>query len=150
MKRLLLYLVTGLFTLSLAAAIALYLFVSSIRESHVVSNVPDQAEFAAILSRDLNSYFSGKLARDVDVQYQLLRNQPTQTGIAFPKFYGWVTIASRPSGARIAEGAVRLAARNKASISVTDFVSIDDIKTHPDDLKRIFPPGVIAKIKDHL
>jgi len=69
--------------------------------------------------------------------------------MGFPKFYAWVSVASLPSRTKIAEGMARLAIESKASVSVTDFVSTDDIKTHPDDLKRIFPPDVIAKIKDH-
>jgi hypothetical protein len=149
MKRILLFVLGGLFALCLAAVVAPYLLISSIRESHVNANVSDGAQFSAILSTGLRRYFSNKFAGEIDVRYQMLRNQPTQAGVAFPKFYAWVTVASLPSGAKMAEGAVRLSAENKSSISVTDFVPAHDIKGHSDDLKRIFPSDVIDKIKEH-
>jgi hypothetical protein len=140
----------GLLVLWLVIAIAPYLFMSKMRESHIGANVPDQTQFSIILTRDLNSYFSQKLGSQANVEYQLLRDQPTQSGVAFPKFYAWVTIASLPSERKVEEGAVRLAAEDKASFSVTDFVSVDEIRTHPDSLKKVFPSDVIERIKRHL
>jgi hypothetical protein len=140
----------GLLVLWLVIAIAPYLFMSKMRESHIGANVPDQTQFSIILPRDLNSYFSQKLGSQANVEYQLLRDQPTQSGVAFPKFYAWVTIASLPSERKVEEGAVRLAAEDKASFSVTDFVSVDEIRTHPDSLKKVFPSDVIERIKRHL
>jgi hypothetical protein len=131
----------GLLILSLVLAIAPYFLLSGMRESHISANVPDQTQFSVILTRDLNSYFSQKLGSQADAKYQLLREA------AFPKFYAWVTVASLPSERKIEEGAIRLAAVDKASFSVTAFVSVDDIKTHPDDLKKIFPAEVIERIK---
>jgi hypothetical protein len=140
----------GLLILSLVLAIAPYFLLSGIRESHISANVPDQTQFSVILTGDLNSYFSEKLGSQAGVKYQLLRDQPTQSGVAFPKFYAWVTVALLPSERKIEEGAVGLAAVDKALFSVTAFVSVDDIKTHPDDLKKIFPAEVIERIKKHL
>jgi hypothetical protein len=140
----------GLLVLSLVSAIAPYFLLSGIRESHISANVPDQMQFSVIPTRDLNSYFSQKLGSQADVKYQLLRDHPTLSGVAFPKFYAWVTVDSLQSERKIEEGAVRLAAVDKASFSVTDFVSLDDIKTRPDDLKKIFPAEVIERIKTHL
>jgi hypothetical protein len=68
--------------------------------------------------------------------------------LAFPKFYAWVTVLSLQSGTKIEEGAVKLTARDKVSFSVTDFVSVDDIKTHHDDLKKIFPSGILGQIQN--
>jgi hypothetical protein len=143
-----LYLLGGFLILSLIFAIAAFFSLSWIHEGHIWANVPEQDQFSITLTRDLNRYFSDKLASQVDVKYQLLGDQPTQAGLAFPKFYAWVTVLSLPSGTKIEEGAVKLAARDKVSFSVTDFVSVDDIKTHHDDLKKIFPTGVLEKIQN--
>ena len=119
-------------------------------EGHIRANVPGRAQFSLILTRDLNGYFSEKLARQVDVKFQLLRDEPTLSGVAFPKFYAWVTVSSLQSGQKIEEGAVRLSAENKASFAITNFISTDDIKKRSEDLKRLFPSDVIAKINNHL
>jgi hypothetical protein len=136
--------------LLLVFAVATFFSLSGMHEGHISANVPDRAQFSAILTRDLNSYFSEKLARQVDVKFELLRDKPTQSGVAFPKFYAWVTVSSLQSGQKIEEGAVRLSAENKASFAVTEFISTDHIQKHPDDLKRLFPSDVIAKISNHL
>jgi hypothetical protein len=143
-----LYLLGGFLILSLIFAIAAFFSLSWIHEGHIKANVPEQDRFSITLTRDLNRYFSDKLASQVDVKYQLLRGQPTQAGLAFPKFYAWVTVLSRQSGTKIEEGAVKFAARDKVSFSVTDFVSVDDIKTHHDDLKKIFPSDILGKIQN--
>src|SRR5277367_5184201 len=131
-----LYLLGGLLTWSFIFAIATFFSLSGPHEDHIAANVPERAQFSVILTRELNIYFSKKLLSQVDVKYQLLRDQPTQAGLAFPKFYAWVTVLSLQSGTKIEEGAVRLEAEDKASFSVTNFVSVDDIKMHPDGLKQ--------------
>jgi hypothetical protein len=118
----------GLLILSLALAIAPYFLLSGIRESHISANVPDQTQFSVILTRDLNSYFSQKLGSQADVKYQLLRDQPTQSGVAFPKFYAWVTVALLPSERKIEEGAVRLAAREQAGDPWTPTLYTDALR----------------------
>jgi hypothetical protein len=74
----------------------------------------------------------------------LLRDEPTQTGTAFPKFYLWVWI-TRPSGA-IDEGAVRVAAINRTHFEVTHFVPDEAVRSNPDEIANIFPPPVADKI----
>jgi hypothetical protein len=143
-----LYLLGGVLTLSCIFAMAAFFSLSWIHEGHIEANVPEQDRFSITLARDLNRYFSDKLASQVDVKFQLLRDQPTQAGLAFPKFYAWVTVLSLQSGTKIEEGAVKLTARDKVSFSVTDFVSVDDIKTHHDDLKKIFPSGILGQIQN--
>jgi hypothetical protein len=145
-----LFLLAGFVVLSVSMAVAPYFLDYGRRASHIGENVPDPAQFATILARDLDGYFSRELASQVVVKFQLLRDGPTQSGVAFPKFYAWVTVSSLQSGQKIAEGAVRLSAENKASLSVTDFIPADDIKKRPDDLKRLFPSDVMVKIDNHL
>src|SRR5262249_3284982 len=86
---------------------------------HIAANVPDTANFKAFLIRDLNSYFSSSLQKPVKVEYELLRNGPTQTGIAYPKYYAWVRIYE--GSTMLEEGAVRLAAMNRTAFDVTHF-----------------------------
>lgn len=60
--------------------------IDSIADSHIQANVPSEKDFDNFLKRDLAAYFKDDLKKDVTVEYELLRNAPTQSGIAFPKF----------------------------------------------------------------
>ena len=120
----------------------------SIAESHIRANVPDEKNFDKFLKRDLEQYFKETLQKTVTVEVELLRKGPTQTGIAYPKFYAWVTI--RDGGKLIDQGAVRVAAVEKKHFDVTDFVSEADIKDAPLILDRIFPKLVADKIRERL
>ena len=117
-----------------------------IAQSHIKANVPEQADFYTFMERDLKAYFANKKERVLRVTYELLRDGPTQTGVAYPKFYLWVTVAD---GEKIVdEGAVRVAAIEKKRFEVTHFLSVDDIKTNPQELYAIFPPPVCEIIWD--
>src|SRR5688572_13387656 len=80
----------------------------SIAESHIRGNVPDEKDFDKFLKRDLEKYFKDVKQKTVTVDYELLRKGPTQSGIAFPKFYAWVTV--RDGAVVIEQGAIRVAA----------------------------------------
>src|SRR5437588_4726831 len=120
----------------------------SIAESHIRANVPDEKEFAKFLKRDLEQYFKDTVTKTVTVEYELLRNGPTQSGIAYPKFYTWVTV--RDGKTVIDQGAVRVAAVEKKHFDVTDFVSEADIKDAPMVLDLIFPKPVADKIRERV
>jgi hypothetical protein len=122
----------------------------TVANSHVDGNVPAASDFDTLLKRDLETYFSQKSGKNIAVQYQALRDSPTQSGVAFPKFYFWVTVREAASKDKLAEGAVRVAAVNKSSFDVTDFVSIEAIRKRPDILRTIFPLAVIERISDHV
>ena len=81
-----------------------------IEQSHIDANVPEDSEFNRLLERDLTTQFVSRLSAKgpVRVQSTLLREGPTQTGIAYPKFYLWVTV--HDDGRVLFEGAVRVAA----------------------------------------
>lgn len=135
--------------LSLIAAVGIaYAQGKSIADSNIRSNVPDEKNFDKFLKRDLEQYFNDSLQKTVSVEYQLLRKGPTQTGIAYPKFYAWVTI--RDGSKVIDQGAVRLAAIEKKNFDVTDFVSVADIKEAPLVLDRIFPKPVADAIRERV
>ncbi|MDA0339877.1 MAG: hypothetical protein O2910_08615 [Proteobacteria bacterium] len=61
-----------------------------ISQSHIDANVPSSKDFDAFFRRDLEAYFTLPPNYDVKLEYELLRDGPTQTGLAFPKFYAWV------------------------------------------------------------
>src|SRR5690242_21832060 len=65
---------------------------TSLALSHIEAHVPSEREFDAFLTRDLEHYFTTKEKKNVTVTYELLRDMPTQTGIAYPKFYAWVIV----------------------------------------------------------
>jgi hypothetical protein len=117
----------------------------SIADSHIKANVPDEKDFRNFLIRDLQSYFKVMLKKTVRAEYELLRDAPTQSGVAYPKFYAWVKIFE--DSRLIDEGAVRLAAIEKKHFEVTDYLSKRDIEEKPAVLERIFPRALVESIK---
>jgi hypothetical protein len=59
-----------------------------IGESQIEGNVPPPEVFDTYMQRDLGTYLCAG-AKDCRVAYFLLRDGPTQTGIAYPKYYLW-------------------------------------------------------------
>ena len=116
-----------------------------IADSHIRANVPDEKDFESFLKRDLEKYFKDLKKKDVVVEYQLLRDGPTQSGTAFPKFYAWVTV--KENGTLIEDGAVRVAAIEKKYFGVYDYLSRADIERDPDKIYKTFPRPVADNIK---
>lgn len=130
-------------TLMLSWSPALVFGQPSVAESHTEANVPPRSSFDSILKRDLEAYFITKGVAVPKVDYALLRDGPTQTGIAFPKFYAWVRISS---GNKLVEGAVRLAAMNRTQFEVTHFLSREQIVAAPTEVGKIFPAPLVSAI----
>jgi hypothetical protein len=120
----------------------------AIADSHVRANVPDEKDFDAFLKRDLESYFKDLKKKDVVVEYQLLRDGPTQSGTAFPKFYIWVTV--KENGTLLEDGAVRVAAMEKKRFGVYDYLTRADIERDLDKVYQTFPRLVVEKIKEKM
>ncbi|MPR33768.1 hypothetical protein [Salmonirosea aquatica] len=116
-----------------------------IQESHIEANVPDESRFAAFMQRDLEEYFSDDYGKKVTVQWEFLREGATQSGVAYPKYYLWTKIYVGEKF--LNEGAVRVAAIEKTTFEVTNFVSIDEIKKKKQDIYLVFPAPVCEKIK---
>jgi len=117
----------------------------SIVRSHIEANVPDGKNFDVYLKRDLATYFKNLTGKDVAVEFELLREGPTQTGIAFPKFYAWVSVRNSKNIV-IDEGAVRLAAIEKKRFEITHFLSRSEISKTPESPLKIFPGDIVKKI----
>lgn len=113
-------------------------------ESHIAANVPSTNDFRLFLIRDLTAYLKPTHGNKLTVDYELLRDGPTQSGVAYPKFYLWLRATNAEN--TVIEGAVRVAAIEKKRFDVTDFIPRTDIVSHPDPLDRIFPQAVIEKI----
>jgi hypothetical protein len=120
----------------------------SIADSHVQANVPDEKDFDAFLKRDLEFYFKDLKKKDVVVEYQLLRDGPTQSGTAYPKFYVWVTV--KEDGTLLEDGAVRVAAMEKKRFGVYDYLTRADIDRNLDKAYKTFPRPVVDKIKEKM
>lgn len=117
-----------------------------LQASHIAANVPDADDFMPFLRRDLiaNLKATGVDATQLDIDF--LRNGPTQSGVAYPKFYIWI-VASRARGTLI-QGAVRVAAIEKQRFEVTDLMSAEQIRAHPEQVGAVFPAPLVASIKE--
>jgi len=116
---------------------------SDIAKSHIDANVPKGKQFDEYLQRDLKSYFC-EASTDCKVEYELLREGPTQTGISYPKFYLWARCLKRKVVA--SEGAVRVAAIDQKRFDVTQFLSREEILVSPSQVGSIFPAALVDKI----
>ena len=113
--------------------------------SHVEANVPVGPDFRKFLLRDLEAYFASVTGRRVRTEYELLRDAPTQSGVAYPKFYAWVRLFAGET--LVDEGAVRVAAIDRVRFEVTDYVSRSRIAREPRSVEPIFPPPLLPAIR---
>ena len=115
----------------------------TLAESHIAGNVPSGQDFDAYMKRDLASFLC-EGAPDCHVEYSLLREGPTQTGIAYPKFYVWIICFKGNKVAK--QGAARVAAIDKQQFHVTNFLSREQILESPQQVESIFPAPLVSKI----
>jgi len=107
-------------------------------------DIPASGAFERTLQHDLDTYFAAGESVSIHVAYELLRDQPTITGIAYPKYYLWVTVRSDQRVLRV--GAARVAAINK-SFEVTNFVPAEYLVQHPGYAASIFPAALVSAIE---
>ena len=117
-------------------------------QSHVDANVPPKQDFDSFLKRDLTKYFSDGKEATVVIQYELLRDGPTQTGISYPKFYAWVRVVR--NGTHKEDGAVRLAAIDGLRFEVTDYLNRATLISTPSQMESVFPKSVCDRIREKL
>lgn len=97
------------------------------------------------LHRGLLEYFQSTVAPSATaVEYQLLRDQPTITGIAFPKWYLWVRVLSGHQ--QLTEGAARVAEISEGRFDVTNFMSRQEISSKSKDVGSVFPAALVPAI----
>jgi hypothetical protein len=113
------------------------------QQSHIDGNVPPRESFTQFLQRDLLAFFrAGNTPSATSVEYSLLRESATQSGVTFPKFYAWVKVFA--GSTVIQEGAVRLAAVNRTHFEVTNFLSAQQVIASPSDVSSIFPSPLVS------
>ncbi len=128
-------------------AVPTYMFLSfgaALSRSHIEGNVPDGRHFDQYLTRDLNAYFSRGDSTFASVRYELLRRQPTQSGVSFPRYYLWVRV--RHWGALPEQGAVRVAAIDRQRFEVTDWLPSGAIVAEPEKVQEDFPAPLVDEI----
>jgi hypothetical protein len=114
-----------------------------IQESHIAGNVPPASKFPEYLRRDLMSYFrTAGFGDATEVQYELLRDAPTQSGVSYPKYYVWVRIIEH--GAIREQGAARVAAIDGTRFEVTTFLSSKNLTR--DSALTVFPEALVDGI----
>jgi hypothetical protein len=108
--------------------------------------LPSRAQDAnarEFLQRDLTSYFC-KGYKDCHVEFELLQNGPTATGVSYPKYYLWTKALS--GNHLISEGAARVAAIDQQHFEVINFLAADDIDASPAQVEQLFPASLVDKI----
>ena len=115
-----------------------------IAQSHLDANIPEEPDFDSFLKRDLMQYFANNGKAIAKVKYELLRDQPTQTGIAYPKYYAWVRVST--SEGNVSQGAARIAAIEKGRFEITDFLDKERIAAAPKIIEAVFPGALREKI----
>lgn len=120
-------------------------FLKQMQESHVDGHVPAKRDFINFLERDLHKHFAEEFGADCVVDYQFLRNGPTQSGVSLPKYYLWLAIRDRAKG-KTTEGAARIAAVEKKGFEVLQFFSKPSIQANPDNTQRTFPRALVPMI----
>jgi hypothetical protein len=134
---------TALLTLVLTSGCKAQNSGTSLADSHIEGNVPASQNFDTYMKRDLASFLC-EGAQNCRVEYGLLREGPTQTGIAYPKFYVWVVRFQQDKV--LTQGAARVAAIDKQPFHVTDFLSREQILESPQQVGSIFPAPLVSKI----
>jgi hypothetical protein len=115
-----------------------------VRQSHIEGNVPAAEDFDRLLRRDLTTFFRARTDHSVQVQYRLLRDGPTQSGVAYPKYYAWVRVIT---GSRVVEeGAVRLAAIERKRFEITDYINAETVRSDPRSVESVFPRALVPTI----
>ena len=118
------------------------------KKKHIEANVPDKSNFDVFLRRDLVKYFKEKTGKQLEVDYELLREKPFQAGkkypSAYPKFYLWIKLYE--NNKLVNKGAARVAAVEKKRFEVITFADKNKIGQKSYDAIAFFPIGVSTKI----
>ena len=111
--------------------------------SHVGANMPEHEKLHSVIKQGLVEYFKKNYSA-TDLDYQLLRDIPSQVGVSYPKLYAWVEVKGTSPGKL--SGAVRLSLREKKYCVVTHFLSSQDIRKNPKSAFFVFPTGLLPKV----
>ena len=118
---------------------------AALRQGHIDANVPDQKDFDRILNRDITKYVTDKADKDITVKVELLRDGPSQSGVALPKYYIWIE-KRNSKGVLMEEAAARIAAIDRDHFDVIQYYDRKRLETETDLVSKVFPADVYAKI----
>jgi len=135
----------GVIAFVLSSPAAAQASLAHVQQSHVIANVPPQEVFDPLLRRDLLAFFKhSTVPTATGVEYQLLRETSTQSGVAYPKYYLWVKVLAGSVVAQ--EGAARVAAIGRKRFEITDFLAKSDIRGAPGTVGSVFPAALVPKV----
>ncbi len=95
--------------------------------------------FEAAIFRDLKQQHP-QLTR---IEAQLLRDEPTITGIAVPKYYLWARLFAKDR--QFDAAAIRLA-DDADAVHILQIIDREAIRRQPDTLHSVFPAVLVPKI----
>ena len=113
-------------------------------DSHITANVPKPEDFHPLLLQELKDFFESKVGT-CNIKYDLLREHPTQVGVAYPKYYLWVTVTQKDGF--VISGAARVAAMKRKRFRITNFLNTTEMAADVDLAGTIFPDALIPAIK---
>jgi hypothetical protein len=127
-------------------AVLISALASGLMSACVVSEEPaQQSATNPALAQELATYLEPDFGDTLTVDYELLRDIPTQVGVAVPKYYVWLT--AMEGDTVLVEGAARVAAEDSETFTVLDFVSRQSVVENPEQLNSIFPAALIPSIR---
>ena len=118
---------------------------AALRQGHIDANVPDPKDFDRILNRDITKYVTDRADKDITVKVELLRDGPSQSGVALPKYYIWIAKRSA-KGVLMEEAAARIAAVNRDHFDVVQYYDRKRLENETDLVSKVFPDDVYTKI----
>ena len=108
----------------------------------------EHARLDSAMRRDLSAYFAKRDNSPVQLSFAYLRQGPTITGVAYPRYYLWVT-ARDSDGRLLSDGAARVAEIDSI-VEVTHFLPRAYIVQQPGSLDSVFPAPVVAEIRKRM
>lgn len=114
-------------------------------QPNILPKVSQTVAFNDSLQEYLNEQFQSNYEGNISVQFEFLREEATQTGNAYPKYYLWVIILDNAQ--LIDEGAIRLALLDQNTFEITHYITKSQMKEDPTSLEMIFPKEVVEYIK---
>lgn len=120
---------------------------AQLQASHISANAPPDSSFSKILERDVRAYLAAHRLPSKKVTIEPLRRGATQSGVSYPKYYIW--IRATDAAQHHVEGAMRIAAIDRAKFEVTDFTPADTIRSDPASLAATYPSPIIPAIRQH-
>lgn len=137
----LVYLLAFIFTFSAHSQLLMdATTIQDIQKSHIDANLPPIEKHEMLIKDEIRRYLKLSKTEKLKIESELLRTQPTQSGISYPKFYRWVKVIKNKWP--IIAGAIRYSLIEKKKAEISDFVDSHFILNDPSISLKVFPPEV--------